>query len=206
MTPRNVTLFVFDTLADWEPAYAIAGINDPVWQSNPSRFRVRTAAIARAPVTTVGGVRIEPDITLDELQPAAGDLLILPGGHAWDQGRNLEAVAPAQAMLAAGGAVAAICGATLGLAKGGLLDTRQHTSNAREYLAPTGYRGAAFYREAPAVLDDRVITAPATASLDFARLIFQFLELYPADVLEAWYQLFRTGDPKYFAALMKSQG
>jgi len=31
------------------------------------------------PVTTMGGVRILPDTVLDELDPAASDLLVLPG-------------------------------------------------------------------------------------------------------------------------------
>jgi putative intracellular protease/amidase len=50
-------------------------------------------------------------------------MLILPGGTAWDEGKNGEGVP-----------VAAICGATAGLARAGVLDTRRHTSNALEYL------------------------------------------------------------------------
>ena len=44
--------------------------------------------------------------------------------------------------LDAGVPVAAICGATAGLAAEGLLDDRRHTSNAAEFLAATGYGGA----------------------------------------------------------------
>ena len=69
MTPRNVTLFVLDTLADWAPGYANAGIDDPAWQAMPGRCRVRTAAVARGLVATAGSVRIPPDITPAELQP-----------------------------------------------------------------------------------------------------------------------------------------
>ena len=41
--------------------------------------------------------------------------------------------------------VAAICGATAGLARAGLLDQRNHTSDAAGYLAATGYAGGAHY-------------------------------------------------------------
>ena len=32
MTRRNVHLFVFDSMADWEASFAIAGINNPQFQ------------------------------------------------------------------------------------------------------------------------------------------------------------------------------
>ena len=49
--------------------------------------------------------------------------------------------AAARRFLTAGVPVAAICGATYGLALEGLLDDRAHTSNAAEYLAYSGYAG-----------------------------------------------------------------
>ena len=57
-------------------------------------------------------------------------------------GGNIEAVEVARVFLKAGVPVAAICGATAGLARGGLLDGCRHTSNSKEYLAATQYRGA----------------------------------------------------------------
>ncbi len=32
MSSRNVYLFVFDSMADWEAAFAISGINNPQFQ------------------------------------------------------------------------------------------------------------------------------------------------------------------------------
>jgi putative intracellular protease/amidase len=202
--PQTVHLFVLDTLADWEPGFAVAGINNPDGQKAPGRYRVRTVGVTREPVTTVGGVRIEPDLSMDRLDPAGSAMLIIPGGENWDQGGNPEVVDKAKAFLAAGVPVAAICGATAGLARGGILDTRKHTSNAPEYLAATGYQGAHLYQVADAVTDQEVITASAMKSLEFARAIFQRLDLYEEKVLEAWYGLFKTGDPKYYAALVGS--
>jgi putative intracellular protease/amidase len=199
---RTVHVFVFDTLADWEPGYAIAGINNPRFQREPGRYAVRTVSLGGRPVTTIGGLRIQPDGPLETLAPTESAMFILPGGEAWDGGKNVEAVDHARACLEAGVPVAAICGATAGLARGGLLDARAHTSNAREYLAATGYRGLEHYRDEPVVADGDLITAPAMAPLEFARAIFARLDLYAPAVLDAWYGLFSTRRPEYFAALV----
>ena len=110
--PQTVHLLVFDTLAAWEPGFVVAGLNNPQGQKVPGRFRVRTVAVTREPVTTIGGVRIQPDFSLDQVEPDASAMLILPGGESWDRGGNVEAVEKATAFLAAGTPVAAICGAT----------------------------------------------------------------------------------------------
>ena len=201
MEPQTVHLFVFDGLADWEAGYAVAGINTPAFQLRPGRYRVRTVARDPQPVTTRGGVRVLPDTTLGALEPTASAMLILPGGDAWDQGGNTEAAGTARAFALAGVPVAAICGATSGLARAGLLDDKRHTSNAREYLEATGYGGSALYSEEPAVTDGEVITASGIAPVDFAYHVFARLRLYQAEVLDAWRGLFKTGDPAYYAAL-----
>jgi putative intracellular protease/amidase len=201
-----VHLFVMDGLADWEPGLAVAGINTPAYQVRPGRYAVRTLGVSREPVRTMGGVSILPDLTVDGLTPAHSAMLILPGGSSWDEGANADAVEKAAEFLAAGVPVAAICGATAGLAARGLLDARPHTSNAREYLAAVpGYRGGEHYADAPAVRDGDLITASGIAPIDFARAIFERLELYAPETLEAWYALYRHGDPSGFHALAPAQ-
>jgi putative intracellular protease/amidase len=204
MSTREVHLFVFDSLADWEAGYAIAGINNPQFHREPGRLRVCTVALRSRFVTTIGGLRIQPDLTLDDLAETGSAMLILPGGNLWDEGKNTEAVEAARTVLASGGAVAAICGATAGLARGGLLDERNHTSNSRDYIQATQYQGGALYQDAPAVTDGPVITAAATAPLDFAYQIFRYLDLYSPEVLAAWYGLFKTGKTEYFTALTQA--
>jgi putative intracellular protease/amidase len=207
MAARWVHVYVFDSLADWEPGYAIAGINNPAFQRQPGRYRVQTVGLTRQPVTTIGGLRILPDLTLDQLDPKDSAMLILPGGELWDAGGNTEVVEKAIECLWAGVPVAAICGATAGLARGGVLDDRQHTSNAPEYLLATGYAGAAFYQAGEAAVTDReVITASAMAPLEFAYHIFKRLDLYTGPALEAWYGLFRTREMSSFTSLLESAG
>jgi len=150
----------------------------------------------------MGGLRVVPDGTLARLEPRRSAMLILPGGAAWEVGGNDAAVAAARAFLDAGVPVAAICGATFGLARAGLLDDRPHTSNAREYLAQSGYAGGALYRDEPAVTDRDLITASGVMPVDFARAIFARLELFPPQVLDAWYGLYKTGEARYFHELV----
>jgi putative intracellular protease/amidase len=128
-------------------------------------------------------------------------LLILPGGDAWEKGGNQEAVEKAAEFLAMGIPVAAICAATLALARAGFLDNRLHTSNAPDYLRATGYRGHSLYRRIPAIADGNLITASGAAPVDFAYQIFGMLELYTEEALSAWYGLFRHGDASKFEAL-----
>lgn len=202
MSNCTVHLFVFDSMADWEAGFAIAGINNPQFQVTPGRYRVTTVAAGRETVTTIGGVRIQPDLVLDEVSAGESAMLILPGGQSWESGGNPEAVKKAREFVTAGVPVAAICAATLALARAGLLDERAHTSNAPDYLAASGYRGGGLYRRVPAVTDGQVITAAGIAPVDFAYEIFRLLHLYSEPTLEAWYALFKHGDVSKFHQLV----
>ncbi len=204
MKQQDVHLFVFDSLSDWEAGYAIAGINNSQFQVNPGSYRVRTVALKKKPVLTIGGICIKPDLVLEELSPLDSSMLIMPGGTLWDKGNTIEIIEVARMFLNSDKPVAAICGATAGLACGGLLDDRRHTSNSREYLAATQYNGMELYEEAPTVTDQNLITAPAMAPVDFAYHIFKYLYIYAPPVLEAWYGLFKTGRSEYFGELMKA--
>jgi putative intracellular protease/amidase len=201
MRSDAVHLFVFDTMADWEAALAIAAINNPQFQQVPGRYRVVTVGQTRDPVTTMGGIRILPDAALHEISPYASSMLILPGGQSWEYGANSSAIDMARRFIAHCVPVAAICAATLALARAGLLDNRYHTSNARQYLASSGYRGGRFYRDKPAIADQGVITASGVAPVDFAREVLEALNLYNADTLDAWYSLHKHGNAAQFYEL-----
>ncbi|MEI2760786.1 DJ-1/PfpI family protein [Methanothrix soehngenii] len=72
------------------------------------------------------GFAFSPTWLLNELSQRDSAIFILPGGIAWDEGKNKEAIEVARVFLDSGVPVAAICGATAGLARGGLLDCRRH--------------------------------------------------------------------------------
>lgn len=198
-TPRKpVHLAVYDTYADWETGHTTAHLTQ-------RGHEIRTVgATAETPVTTMGGLRVLPDQALADLRPEDSSLLILTGAALWDTGDDLAPfAAKAREFLAAGVPVAAICGATAGLARAGLLDGRPHTSAAAEYLgAQPGYGGGSDYVEADAVTDGDLITAGPTEPVAFAREVFARLDVYKPDVLDAWYRLFHDSDASAFPVLM----
>jgi len=202
MSGRNVYVFVFDGMADWEAAFAIAGINNPQFQRDPGRYRVVAVGSTMHPVTTMGGIRLLPDVTLDEIELSRSAMLILPGGERWETGCNDDALEVARKFRIRGVPVASICAATLALARGGMLDDFHHTSNSREYLAASGYRGGSFYCDVSAITDEGMITASGIAPVEFAREIFRVLGLYSQQALDAWYALFRFGDASRYSELL----
>ena len=107
--------------------------------------------------------------------------------------------------LESGVPVAAICGATAGLARAGLLDDRYHTSAAPEYLAATGYQGHKRYLDRRAVIDGDLITAGPQSPVQFALATLQCLGLAPEETLHAYEGVFHAGDPSAFGELMQAQ-
>ncbi|MFD7462686.1 MULTISPECIES: type 1 glutamine amidotransferase family protein [unclassified Streptomyces] len=198
MSRKPVHLAVYDTLADWEPGHATAHLAR-------AGHEIRTVGPTAAPVRTLGGLRVQPDLALDDVRPEDSALLILPGADLWDTGDDLAPFArKAREFLAAGVPVAAICGATAGLAREGLLDDRAHTSAVSFYLAATGYRGGDRYVDADAVTDGALITAGPTEPVAFAREILRLLGVYEGEVLDAWYRLFHDSDAAAYAVLEKA--
>jgi putative intracellular protease/amidase len=200
---KTAHVYVFDTLSDWEIAYAVVGINNPAFQKSPGEFCVKTVGLEKTPVVTMGGITILPDMKLDEMHSSQSAMLILPGGINWEEGKNTETVEIARSFLNTGIPVAAICGATLSLAQAGILDDKRHTSNSLDYLKSTHYHGELFYENQPAVTDNNLITAAGIAPLEFAYHIFKKLDLYSPEKLDAWYALFKTGNPSHYADLIR---
>ncbi|CAM5637832.1 putative protease YoaZ [Streptomyces spiroverticillatus] len=195
MSRKTVHLAVYDTYADWESGHITAELRD-------QGYEVRTVGLTLDPVTTKGGLRILPDLVLADLRAEESALLILTGAELWDTGAELVPFAKAaRTFLGSGVPVAAICGATAGLAREGLLDDRPHTSNVSFYLDATGYKGAAHYVDTDALTDGDLITANSTQPEAFAREILRRLDVFPPEKLDAWYRLFHDSDPSAYEVL-----
>jgi putative intracellular protease/amidase len=204
MTKNIAHLAVFDTLADWEAGHLLAELR--TGRFTGTQFEIVTVGMTREPVTTMGGVRIVPDIALDELDPASSSLLILPGAEIWAGAEGKAFADVARRFLDAGVPVAAICGATEGLARAGLLDEREHTGAAPEALLATGYAGTEHYRDERAVVDGDLITAGPQSPVQFATAALQRLGLASDEVLAAYEAVFHRGDASGYPVLMQAAG
>ena len=100
--------------------------------------------------------------------------------------------------------MAAICGATLLLARGGFLDERRHTSNAAFYLEASGYRGGVHYVEAPVVTDRGVTTASGIHAIPFTAEVMRITGLVPTSMADSWEQVFLSAREEDYMALMEA--
>jgi len=204
---HTLYLYVTDTLADWEPGHVVAELRSGRYLNRSSlRYNVVLCGRTLDGITTMGGLRLTPDVLVNDIDPGAGDLLILPGADTWLDPDQEPVIAKVRGLLEGDAVVAAICGATFGLANTGLLDRRPHTSNdlaALKMFCPY-YHGERFYVKEPAVTDGNLITASGLAPVEFAYHVFRRLDVMSPATLEAWHLLFSTRKPEFFYALVKS--
>ncbi len=204
---RTLFLYITDTLADWETGHVLAELHSGRYLKDPSlRYDVVLCGLTTEPITTMGGLRLEPEVFVGDIRPVTGDLLFLPGADTWLDPAQAPVIEKVRTLLEGGIVVAAICGATMALANAGLLDSRPHTSNdptALKMFCPN-YKGDKFYVDQPAVTDGNLITASGLAPVVFACHIFRKLDVMAPATLEAWHGLFTTRKPECFYALMES--
>lgn len=189
MPDKAVYLLVVDGFADWEASHALPELR------RHGHYRVESVGLTKAPVQSMGGLTVLPSKSLPDVDPADVAVFILPGGDRWEE----EPVEPAlEAVLRELDAhdvpMAAICGATVAIARLGLLRGRRHTSNGLEYLRShvPGYADGANYVDAPAVRDRKLITASGLGDVEFARELFEELNVLPPEARSEWAQVFRS--------------
>ena len=160
----TIAVVMVDGVADWEIGPVLPAARE--WFSDD----IRVASIDDAPLTSIGGLRIQPEAALVDLAPLEADLWLLPGSDRWRDGEIAALGDALRARVAAGRPVAAIRGATIALAQAGLLDAHPHTSNSLRFLQDNvpGYRGAAHYRDTTVVGEGGIVTAPGTSPVGFA--------------------------------------
>ncbi len=186
---RKAYILVFDGLADWEAAHALCEIN------KSDRFAVVAVGFSGDPVITMGGLRILPDIALNAVKADEAAIFILPGGDMWEQKSDEELSNVLRQFHTAGVLVAAICGATLAIARARLTHEVHHTSNSKEYLRGlvADYSDESYYVEELAVTDKKIITASGLGSVEFGREIIKQLNLYGEAETKVWFEMFKHG-------------
>jgi putative intracellular protease/amidase len=168
----TIVTILTEGYADWETALLNA-----VGRSF-YHLDTRFATPGGKPVTSSGGLKVTPDLAVEDIDIGAIDALVINGGTAWSQPDAPDVSKTIIAARDAGKTVAGICDATLALAKAGVLDEVAHTSNDPDNLPKTGYKGAAHYRDQPnAVVAGKIVTAGGTAPVTFMAGVFETLGL-----------------------------
>lgn len=188
MKNRKVYMYVFDTMSDWEVAYLTAELNTGrYFKKGLKPLKVITVGIDKNPIITMGGLKVLPEITVDEFNMESKDLLILPGGNTWLSMNHEIILEKVKEALRQDSIVAAICGATLGLAKKGLLDFRNHTSNDLEFLKMVipNYSGEKYYKTESVVSDENLVTASGIAPLEFTFQVLKLLDVFESEALNS---------------------
>lgn len=194
---KTIYFYLHEGFADWEAAYVLPELRH-------SAFALRTVAEKASAVRSMAGLRVLPDAPFSQVGNDDTAMLLLPGGRSWsDPTTNTGVMRLLPQLRAKGVPIAAICSATLALARLGLLDGTRHTSNGREFLTPVPeYKGHAHYVNSLAVHDDGLITASGVGAVEFAYEILTALKVYPETKAKQWFALFKHAQlppPEFWA-------
>lgn len=186
---RKAYLLVFDGLADWEAAHALCEIN------KSEKFDVVTVGFSSGLIKTMSGLKLIPEVTLGDINPAEASIFIMPGGEMWEQKSDKNLIDLLHQLHAGNVPIGAICVATLEVARAGLTRNLRHTSNAKEYLKAmvADYRDEDFYVDELAVTDKDVITASGLGSVEFGREVIKQLSIYDEADTQVWFEMFKHG-------------
>jgi len=189
---KTVYLYILKAMADWEPGMAVAELQSGRFFTSEERFEVKTVALTKEPIVTMGGITIVPDYTLEDVVVSQAALLLLPGSDDWQKPEHDAALKLAKKFLDAEIRVAAICGAVEAMAKAGMLDNIKHTATSLDYLKMSfsTYRGEANFQHELAYTDGHLTTAGSTAPVEFAKHILSALCVMSPEVLEHFYDFY----------------
>lgn len=181
-------ILVFNGLADWEPALALCEIN------KSKKFDVVSVGFSDSTVITMGGYKVNPDIILDAMKLEETAIFIMPGGEMWEQGPHEDVIKLLLKFHEKGTVIAAICGATLEVARAGLMHGIKHTSNSKGYLKAMipDYRDDDFYVDKLAIADKNLITASGLGSVEFTCEIVRQLNIYTSEEIQELYDMFKN--------------
>lgn len=202
---KTILIYLPKSMADHELGFLLQGLSMQKMMSE-IKYGVKFVGVSKEPVKTIAGMTVLPDHVLSEIDDDDIAALVLPGAETWQNNEQQEVLRLAERMLNKGVIVAAICGAVLGLADTGLLDSRKHTANALDHLIgmSKNYNGKQHYINELAVKDGNLVTASSAGSLLWARYILENLNIFSPKTTEAWYNCFLTGDAKYYSEMLQS--
>ena len=148
----------------------------PMYRFKEAGFQVDIAAPEWGEIKGKHGYSASANLSLDDVEPSAFDMLYLPGGKAPEKLRYDDRVlAIAKEIASAGKPIAAICHGPLILAEAGLLKGRRATCYWK--LEDQLRKAGALYENTSVVVDGNIITSREPKDIpDFMREIMKLLQ------------------------------
>lgn len=170
---KRIAIALTPDFADWECALLTATARSFLG------VEIVTASPGGDLLRSMGGIKVVPDTSHDELDANAFDALVIPGGLSWEKGEAPDLNGLIHRFHDKGRLVAGICAAASVLADSGVLNGVRHTGNSlASHQAQPAYKGAALYVDQPqAVSDGGIITAPGSSPFTFTVEILKALDL-----------------------------
>jgi hypothetical protein len=158
---RKKTCYVFlsENYADWEIGLTMAGLN------SSRAVEVLTFALTKDPVCSMGNLAVMADLSLEEVDPADIDLLVLAGSPLWEKGENRALSGLISQILQLNKCIAAMSDSTL--------------------------LRACYPPDWTVTREGHFITAGGPYPFQFARKIFKYFGLLDHQPFLEWYQHFQ---------------
>lgn len=193
---NEILYILLPDFASHEMVYLMEAISSDEQQLKPSpKYVNRIVAPTADPVSAIGGFKVIPDYTFDNI-PDDYAALVLIGGFGWTKPIAEQVLPIIRKAIEKGQIVGAICNGASFLAKCGFLNTVRHTGNGLEQLKLWGsenYTNPDGYIHAQAVSDKNIVTANGSATLEFAKELLLLLENDTPERIEMYYQFNKQG-------------
>jgi putative intracellular protease/amidase len=179
---KTIHVLLAPDYADWEASLVLCELR------RLGGYRIAVVSLDTAPLSSLGGLSLKPDIELSRLNLLHSALLLIPGSEHWLRRERPDLTRLLRQAVSMGLPLAASGSAVTLLARAAILEDRRHTASSLEELrryAPE-YKGEAFFCKAErAVNDAQVVTASGFAPVEFALAVFEQMGM-PEGGREAW--------------------
>ena len=193
----NEVLYVLlPDFASHEMVYLMEAISsdDTQLKANP-RYVNKIVAPTMESVTAIGGFRVLPDYSFENM-PEDFAALVLIGGYGWLTPVADNVIPIVRKALDNGRIVGAICNGASFMAKHGFLNGVKHTGNGIEQLILWGaenYTNSEGYIHEQSVSDGNIVTANGSGVLEFTKELLLLLENDTPERIEMYYQFNKQG-------------
>lgn len=199
---NEILYLLLPDFAAHEMVYLMEAISSDEQQLKPNpKYVNRIVAPTADPITAIGGFKVIPDYTFDDM-PDDFAALVLIGGYGWLTPIAEEVKPIVRKAIEKGRIVGAICNGASFLAKCGFLNNVRHTGNGIGQLKLWGgdnYTNSKGYINEQAVSDSNIVTANGSATLEFAKELLTLLKNDTPERIEMYYKFNKRG----FCALFR---